>query len=97
MPDAPFGILQLVIIQIKQQTSVVIKHRSHLLNLHSIVLVENTKIPAVAVSIQNQSIQNAHPAEGIAAADALKVFQKNRKWFGPWSEQPPWQGPALHW
>ena len=68
--------LQLVIIQIKQQTSVVIKHRSHLLNLHSIVLVENTKIPAVAVSIQNQSIQNAHPAEGIAAAKLSKYFRK---------------------
>ena len=75
--DAPFGVLQLVIVQVKQQASVVVKHRGHFLNLHGIVLVENAKIAAVAVGVQDQSIQNAHPAEGIAAADALKVFQKN--------------------
>ena len=74
MPDAPFGIVQLVIIQIEQEASVVVEYRSHLLDLHGIVLVENAKISAVAVSVQDQGIQNAHPAEGIAAPNALKIF-----------------------
>ena len=51
--DAPFGVLQLVIVQVKQQASVVVKHWGHFLNLHGIVLVENAKIAAVAVGVQN--------------------------------------------
>ena len=74
MPDTPFGIFQLVVIQIEQEASVVVKYWSHLLDLHGIVLVEDAKISAVAVSIQNQSVQNTHPAEDIAAANALKIF-----------------------
>lgn len=74
MPDTPFGVFQLAIIQIEEQTSVVVKYRSHLLNLHGIVLMENAEIAAMAVSIQNQCVQNAHPTEGITATNALKVF-----------------------
>ena len=87
VPDAPFGVLQLVIVQIKQQSSVVVKHRGHLLDLHGVVLVEDAKIAAVAVSVQDQYIQDAHPAEGIAAANAFKVVQKagdGRRDFQKW-------------
>ena len=76
MPDAPFGIFQLAVIQVEQQASVVVKHRSHLLNLHGIVLVKNTKIAAVAVNVKDQGIQDAHPAEGIAVPNAFKVAQE---------------------
>ena len=78
VPDAPFSVLQLVIVQVKQQAAVIVKHRGHLLNLHGIVLVENAKIAAVAVGVQDQCIQDTHPAEGIATADAFKVVQKTR-------------------
>ena len=74
--NAPFGVLQLVIVQVKQQASVVVKHRGHFLNLHGIVLVENAKITAVAVGVQNQSIKKAHPAGGIAATNGLQGSQK---------------------
>ena len=76
MSYALFSVLQLVIVQVKQQASIVVKHRDHFLDLHGVVLVENSKIASVVVSIQNQSLQNAHPAERITAANAIKVAQE---------------------
>lgn len=57
MADAPFRMLQLVRIQIKEQTAVVVKDGGHFLHLQGIVVVQNAKISAVAVNIQNQCIQ----------------------------------------
>ena len=74
--DAPFGVLQLVIVQVKQQASVVVKHRGHFLNLHGIVLVENAKIAAVAVGVLDLGIPKAPPTGVIAPADAFQLGPK---------------------
>ena len=77
VPDAPFRIFQLVVVQIKQQAAVVIKNGCHFLDLQRVVLEQDTKISAVPVGVQDKRIQNAHPPEGVAASDAFKIAQKS--------------------
>lgn len=84
MVDAPFRLSQLLTVQIEQETAVIVEDRSHSLHLHRVIVVQDAEIPAVAVGVQDERIQNAHPPESVPASDALKIPQKtrNRAVFG---------------
>ena len=49
--DAPVHIFQLVIVHIKQQTAVVVKHRCHSCDAHCVIIYERSEIAKVPVSV----------------------------------------------
>lgn len=54
-------VCQLVIVQLRQQTPIVVKHRRHPLDFQSIRIEQHSEIPIMTVSIQNDRIQHTHP------------------------------------
>lgn len=80
----PVGMLQLILVKIREQTPVIIEYRTHGNWVHRFRIKQNTEIAVMTVGIENQGIQNAHPSEIIYAAKFLEVIQKNRIVRSPW-------------
>ena len=72
--NVPLGMVQLVIIQVKQQAAAVIEHRRHGLDLHGVGIKQDAEVAQVAVNIEDKRIQN-HPLESAPPPmDALQSF-----------------------
>lgn len=69
--------IQLILIQIREQASVVIEDWAHRDRSHGFGIEHNAKVTVMAVRIENQRIQNAHSAEVITAAKLVKVIKNN--------------------
>ena len=77
-PQIPGRVCQLVIVQLRQQTPVVVKHRSHPPDLQSLCIKQNSEVAVMAVGIQDDGVQYAHPPERISAANAIEIGQQLR-------------------
>lgn len=79
-PQMPSWVCQLLVVQLRQQTPVVVKHRSYPLNLQGIRVKQHTKVAVMAVGIQDHRVQYTHPPESVSAANALEIGQQF--WYG---------------
>ena len=61
--NAPVCIFQLVIVHIKQQTAIVVKHRCHPYYGHCVIIYERSEIAEVPVGVEYQRIKYTHSAE----------------------------------
>ena len=66
------------LIEIREQTSVVIEHRAHRDRLHRIRVEQNTKISVMPIRVVGQRIQYAHTPERIATAKLLEIAEHSR-------------------
>ena len=73
----PVGMLQLVLIQIREQAPVVIEYRTHADRLHCFGVEHNAEIAVMTVRIENQRVKNTHAVEIIATSKLLKVFKQH--------------------
>ena len=74
----PVGMLQLILVKIREQTPVIIEYRTHGNWVHRFRIKQNTEIAVMTVGIENQRVQNAHPAEVFSTVKFLEVIKKNR-------------------
>ena len=72
----PVNIFELVIIQIKAQRTVVIKHRSHSDDIHCIIVRKHSEISQMPVNIQDKTVKYAHSPEIITAANIFKKTEQ---------------------
>ena len=72
--NVPLSMGQLVVIQIKQQTAVVVEHRRHGLDLHGVGIKQHPEIAQVAVNIEDNRIQNHPPEHVLAANGCFAIF-----------------------
>ena len=72
----PLRVIQLIRIQIKQQTTVIVKYRRHGLHLHGIRVKQYTEVSKMPVCVQDNGVQNHHAAEGVLAADRTEILQQ---------------------
>lgn len=69
---------QLVVVQRREQTPVVVEHRGHPQHLHRGCVKQYAEVAVMPVDVQNQGVQDAHPAEGVLAADPGEKVQELR-------------------
>lgn len=69
---------QLVVVQRREQAPVVVEHRGHPQHLHRGCVKQHAEVAVMPVDVQNQGVQDAHPAEGVLTADPGEKVQELR-------------------